>query len=171
MAISAPSPTQVDAARFELRERLAGDLVSDADAGYSVLRKVWNDAVDWRPALIASCRDASDAVVAVRAARKHGLPLSVRGGGHDWAGRAIGDGGLTIDLSGMRGVSVDLGSGTAVVQGGATAGDVVAAARPYGLAPVTGKVKSVGITGLTLAGGYGPLCGKYGLAADNLLAP
>jgi FAD/FMN-containing dehydrogenase len=170
MAISAPSPTQVDAARLELREWLGGELVSDADAGYSVLRKVWNEAVDWRPALIARCRDASDAVAALRAARQHGLPLSVRGGGHDWAGRAISDGGLTIDLSAMRGVSVDAGSGTAVVQGGATAGDVVTAVRPYGLVPVTGTVKSVGIIGLTLAGGYGPLCGKYGLAADNLLS-
>jgi FAD/FMN-containing dehydrogenase len=170
MVISASSPTQIDAARLELRERLGGGLVSDADPGYSALRKVWNEAVDWRPALIARCRDASDVVAAVRAARKHGLPLSVRGGGHDWAGRAISDGGLTIDLSAMRAVSVDPDSGTGVVQGGATAGDVVAAARRYGLAPVTGTVKSVGLIGLTLAGGYGPLCGKYGLAADNLLS-
>jgi FAD/FMN-containing dehydrogenase len=169
MTVSTPSPTQIDGARQELQEWFGDRVVSDADARYLTLRKVWNDAVGRRPALIACCSDVSDVVAAVRAARNHGLALSVRGGGHDWAGRALCDGGLTIDLSTMRGVTVDPSSGTAVVEGGATAGDVVSAARSHGLVPVTGTVKSVGITGLALGGGYGPLCGEYGLAADNLL--
>ena len=102
-------------------------------------------------------------------AREHDLPLSVRGGGHDWAGRALSDGGLVIDLTSMRAVTVDSDAGIATAQGGATAGDVVAPARALGLAPVTGTVKAVGMAGLTLGGGYGPLCGKHGLAADNLI--
>jgi FAD/FMN-containing dehydrogenase len=119
--------------------------------------------------VIARCTGEDDVVAVVRAAREHGLPVSVRGGGHDWAGRALCDGGVVADLTAMRDVTVTT-AGTAVAGGGATAGDVVSAARPYGLVPVTGTVKGVGLAGLTLAGGYGPLTGRYGLALDNLLS-
>jgi FAD/FMN-containing dehydrogenase len=125
--------------------------------------------VDRRPAVIVRCRDARDVAAAIRTAREHGLSLSVRGGGHDWAGRALTDGGVVVDLSVMRAVTVDLSSCTAVAQGGATSGDVAAVARASKLAPVTGTVKAVGMAGLTLAGGYGPLTGKHGLALDNLV--
>jgi FAD/FMN-containing dehydrogenase len=170
MAISTPSPAQVHAARRELQQQIGGEVIGEADADYSAVRKVWNAAVDRRPALIARCHDESDVVAAVLAARSHGLALSVRGGGHDWAGRALCVGGLTIDLSAMRGVTVDGDRRTAIVQGGVHAGDVVSAARSHASVPVTGTVTSVGIVGLMLAGGYGPLCGKHGLAADNLVS-
>src|SRR6516164_539906 len=166
------TPTQLSppaAAAHRLRSSLHGTVLAAADAPYDAARQIWNGAVGHRPALIARCADDQDITAAVRAAREHGLPLSVRGGGHDWAGRALRDGGVMIDLSAMRGVTVDPAARTAVAQGGATAGDVAAAAAGYGLAPVTGTVKAVGMTGLTLAGGYGPLCGRHGLALDNLL--
>ncbi len=169
MTTSTLLPQQAAAAARQLRASLRGTVLAAGDAPYDTARQVWNGAVGHRPALIARCQDGKDITAAVRAAREHALPLSVRGGGHDWAGRALRDGGLVLDLSAMRGVTVDPAAGTAVAQGGATAGDVVAAAARYGLAPVTGTVKAVGMAGLTLAGGYGPLCGKHGLALDNLL--
>ena len=106
---------------------------------------------------------------AIRAARDCDLPLSVRGGGHDWAGRALCDG-LVIDLSGMNEVVVGTDRRTARISGGARAADVVAMTDPLGLAAVTGSVGAVGMAGLTLGGGYGPLIGRFGLALDNLLA-
>jgi FAD/FMN-containing dehydrogenase len=106
---------------------------------------------------------------AVRAARDCNLALSVRGGGHDWACRALCDG-MVIDLSGMNSVVVDSVDRTTRLAGGARAADVVAATDPLGLAAVTGSVGAVGMAGLTLGGGYGPLIGRFGLAADNLVA-
>src|SRR5262249_22251405 len=91
------------------------------------------------------------------------------GGGHDWAGRALCDG-LVIDLSGMNVVTADAGSRTARISGGARAADILAAAEPLGLAAVTGSCSGVGMAGLTLGGGYGPLIGRFGLALDNLLS-
>lgn len=152
-----------------LRSSMRGTVLRDSDASYDKARQIWNGAVDRRPAVIARCAGDDDVARAVAAAREHDLALSVLGGGHDWAGRALNDGGLVLDLSAMRGVTVDPDTGVAVAQGGATAGDVVAAAGRYGLTPVTGTVKAVGMAGLTLAGGYGPLNGKHGLALDNVL--
>ena len=149
---------------------LFGDrLLTPADAGFEDARRVWNAAVTRRPAMIARCRDVDDVCAAVRVARDAGLPLSVRAGGHDWAGRALRDGGLVVDLTGMRGVTVDAAAGTATVQGGALTADLVTAAGAHGLAAATGVVSGVGLAGLATAGGYGPLIGRYGLAADNLL--
>src|SRR5262249_57503004 len=91
------------------------------------------------------------------------------GGGNEWAGRALGDG-IVIDVSGMNSVVIDPATHTARFSGGARASDVVEAADPLGLAPVTGSVGTVGVVGLTLGGGYGPLIGRFGLALDNLLA-
>ena len=98
------------------------------------------------------------------------MPLSVRGGGHDFAGRALCDDGIVIDCSQMRDVSIDTRTRTACAQGGATIGDLIDAAQRHGLATATGTISSVGLGGLTLGGGYGPLLGKYGLVADNLLS-
>lgn len=92
-----------------------------------------------------------------------------RGGGHDFAGRALCDDGLVIDCSEMRGVSIEPQRCIAHAQGGATIGDLIGAAQKYGLATATGTIASVGLGGLTLGGGYGPLLGKCGLVADNLV--
>ena len=106
--------------------------------------------------------------MAIRAARDCDLSLSVRGGGHDWAGRALCDG-VVIDLSGMRSVAV-ASDETAEVSGGARAADLLAATDPLGLVAATGAAGCVGMAGLTLGGGYGPLIGRFGLALDNLEA-
>ena len=132
-------------------------------------RRVWNGAVTRVPALTVRPHTAAEVSAAVITARSHDLPLSVLAGGHDWAGRSVRDGGLVIDLAEMRQVVVSPQMQVAAVEGGATAGDVVRAAQPLGLTAVTGTTGGVGMAGLTLGGGYGPLNGRFGLALDNLL--
>jgi FAD/FMN-containing dehydrogenase len=157
------------AAARDLRAAMRGEVVSPWDAGYVQARRIWNGAIKHAPALFARCETADDVRAAVRAAREHDLPLSVRGGGHDWAGRSLRDNGLVIDLSAMRHVEIDAEARIATVAGGARAKDVINAAARHGLVAVTGNCGSVGMTGLTLGGGYGQLNPRYGLALDNLL--
>jgi FAD/FMN-containing dehydrogenase len=121
------------------------------------------------PRTAVHCRTLQDIQLAIAAARSAGLSLSVRGGGHDWAGRALCDG-LVLDLSGMRDVVVNPDRRSARISGGARASDVLTATDPLGLAAVTGSCSAVGMAGLTLGGGYGPLIGRFGLALDNLIA-
>jgi FAD/FMN-containing dehydrogenase len=166
---SSPALPAPRSAIRQLRALMTGTALSEEDPPYEASRRIWNGAVDRRPAIIARCLTVEDVQAAVGVAREHGLAVSVRGGGHDWAGRSLREGGLVVDLSGMRRVAIDPGGRTATIQGGATIGDLVAAARPHGLALSTGTVKAVGMAGLTLAGGYGPLNGRCGLALDNLL--
>ncbi|WP_433266245.1 FAD-binding oxidoreductase [Actinosynnema sp. CS-041913] len=161
--------TNGSAAARELAAQVDPDRVLVSGPAYEDACRIWNGAVDHRPALIVQARTVAEVQAAVRAARKHDLPLSVRGGGHDWAGRALRSGGLVIDLTRMRHVEVDGAERIATVAGGATAGDVIAGAAPHGLVAATGTVGGVGLAGLTLAGGYGPLNGRFGLALDNLL--
>jgi FAD/FMN-containing dehydrogenase len=153
----------------ELHAMMQGRVVSRGDDNYPRTRKIWNGAAENDPALFAVCETCADVQTAVRSARQHGLPLSVRGGGHDWAGRALCPDGLVIDLSRMRQVTVDRQSRTAIVAGGAKAKDVAAAAGAHGLVAALGNCGEVGMAGLTLGGGYGPLNGQYGLAVDNML--
>jgi hypothetical protein len=136
---------------------------------YEEARRVWNGAIDHRPALIVRPWTSGDVQAAVRAAREHQLPLSVLGGGHDWSDRAIRPGGLVIDLSQMRRATIDARARIATVAGGATAADVTDAAARHGLTAAVGMTGRVGMAGLTLTGGYGPLTGRFGLALDNLL--
>jgi FAD/FMN-containing dehydrogenase len=157
------------AAARELRTLMEGRVVLRGDDDYARTRQIWNGAVQHQPALFAVCETSNDVQAAVRSARFHGLSLSVRGGGHDWAGRALRHDGLVIDLSRMTQVEVDLEQSVATIQGGATAADVISATSPYGLVAATGNCGTVGMVGLTLGGGYGPLTSRYGLALDNLL--
>jgi FAD/FMN-containing dehydrogenase len=159
----------VSAAASDLRALMQGEVLLPGDDAYAKARQIWNGAVEHRPALFALCETVEDVQTAVRVARTHGLPLSVRGGGHDWAGRALRHDGLVIDLSLMREVTVDAATNTAQAAGGTTAADVSAAISQHGLAAVTGNVGAVGMAGLLLGGGYGPLTTRFGLALDNLL--
>jgi hypothetical protein len=168
------SVTKMDAssqlpAASELRAMMQGRVVSRDDDTYARTRQIWNRAVENQPALIAVCETSADVQAAVRVARRNTLPFSVRGGGHDWAGRALCADGLVIDLTRMRGVVVDMHSRVATVAGGASNKDVAAAAGAHGLVAALGNCGAVGMAGLTLGGGYGPLIGLCGLAADNLL--
>jgi FAD/FMN-containing dehydrogenase len=157
------------AAATNLRAVMQGEVLLPGDNGYARARQIWNRAVDHRPALFAVCETVEDVQAAVRVSRAHNLPLSVRGGGHDWAGRALRHDGLVIDLSRLRQVEVDPQTRVAKVGGGATAIDLITAAAPHGLGAVTGTAGAAGMVGLTLGGGYGPLTSRYGLALDNLL--
>jgi hypothetical protein len=130
--------------------------------------EIWNAAVPLRPAAVWRCGDVDQVRDAIRRIRADRRTLSVLGGGHDWAGRAVRDGAQVIDLRGMRDVKVD--ADVATVGGGATANDLIEAAAAAGWSAVTGTVGAVGMAGLTLGGGYGPLNGVAGLAADNLLS-
>ena len=118
-----------------LRAAVRGRVWQQGDDGYDDARRVWNGAVDRRPAVVVRCADADDVRTALLVARESGAPLSVRGGGHDWAGRALGDGAVVLDLSALRGVDVDPGARVAVAQGGALVADVVDAAAATVWAP------------------------------------
>jgi hypothetical protein len=149
---------------------ISGGIALPTDKSYEAARRIFNGAIAHRSAVIAFCQNTLDVEAAVRLARRHGMPLSVRGGGHHWAGPALCPDGLVIDLSRMRQVVVDPRSRVATVGGGAKIKDVAAAAGTHGLVAALGNCGTVGMAGLTLGGGYGPLNGLYGLAADNLLS-
>ena len=151
-----------------LQEQLPSELVVTEPPAVGALSRLWNTQVKGRPAVVARCRTTADVQAAVNAARSAHLPLSVLAGGHDWAGSAIRDGGLLVDLRSMRQVAVD--GAEARVAGGATVSDVLDAARPHGQAAAVGTVGSVGFAALTLGGGYGTLIGVIGLGIDNLLS-
>ena len=141
-----------------------------SDQAYEDARRVWNASVDRYPAVIARCSGLVDVVRAVRFARERDLVVAVRGGGHNVTGYGTCDGGLVIDLSPMRGVSIDLAQRTIRVEAGATWGDVDHETQAFGLATTGGLVSTTGIAGYTLGGGFGWLMRKHGLACDNLLA-
>jgi FAD/FMN-containing dehydrogenase len=147
-----------------------GRVVEPSEPQYDQVRRVWNNLIDRRPALIAQCRGAKDVVAALRFARENDLLVAVRGGGHSVAGYAVCDEGLVIDLSLMRKVDVDPHKRTVRVEAGARWADVDRATQPYGLATPGGEVSETGIAGLTLGGGVGYLRRKYGLSCDNLLS-
>lgn len=154
----------------ELRARLRGTLTTPADPAYDQARRVWNGMIDRRPALIARCAGAADVIRAVEFARERGLPLAVRGGGHNVAGNAVCDGGLVIDLRDLKAIRVDPVHRTARAEGGVTWGEFDRETQAFGLATTGGVVSTTGIAGLTLGGGIGWLARSYGLACDNLVS-
>jgi len=159
-----------DAALGSLREAFRGELIRPSDPGYDGARRVWNAAVDRRPAVVARCTGTADVVAAVRFARAEGLEIAVRGGGHGVAGHGTVNDGLVVDLSPMRGVRVDPEARRAWVQGGALLGQLDHETALHGLATTAGTVSHTGVGGLTLGGGYGYLARTHGLAADNLVS-
>ncbi len=154
----------------ELSESLSGEVIRPEDASYDEARSVHNAMIDRRPALIARCATVADVQSALDFGRRSGLPVAVRGGGHNGPGFGTADGGIVIDLSRMHAVEVDPERRTATVQGGATWRVVDAATHEHGLATPSGIISSTGVGGLTLGGGHGYLSRRYGLAIDNLLA-
>jgi FAD/FMN-containing dehydrogenase len=153
-----------------LRASIRGSVLGPGDAGYDEARAVWNAMIDSRPAVIVRAADTADVVAAVIAARTHGLPVSVRGGGHNVAGHAVGEGALMIDLSALRDVRVDPEQRRAWVAGGAIWGDVDRATQEFGLATPGGLISETGVGGLTLSGGIGWLRSRHGLSIDNLVS-
>ena len=151
-----------------LRDRLHGDLLNPGDEGYEEARTVFNRMIDRYPSYVVRATGAADVMAAVDFAREHDLLLSVKGGGHNFAGTAVCDDGLTVDCSGMDSVRVDPGARTARVGPGVTWGDFDHEAGAFGLATTGGLISTTGVAGLTLGGGQGYLARKQGLTIDNL---
>ena len=150
--------------------RIQGGVIGAADGEYDEARKVWNGTVDRRPALIARCLNDSDVQATVCFAAAHRMLLSVRGGGHHIAGNAVAEGGLMLDLSGMRAISIDATKRTARVGPGSLLGDLDREAQAHGLATPLGINSTTGVAGLTLGGGFGWLSRRHGMTVDNLLS-
>jgi FAD/FMN-containing dehydrogenase len=145
------------------------EVLSPGDAGYDDARRLWNAAIDRRPALIVRARNAADVTFGVRHARELDLELAVRGGGHSSAGHSVTEGGVMIDLSLMKRVAVDPAARTVRVDPGVLLGELDRATQEHGLAVPAGTVSHTGVAGLTLGGGIGWLMRKHGLTIDNLL--
>src|SRR5580704_4138883 len=154
----------------ELSGHFKGEIIGPDHAEYEQARRVWNAMIDRRPGLILRCTSTQDVVAAVNVAREHGLPPSVRCGGHNVAGKAMSDGGLTIDLSGLREVTVDPERKLVHAGGGCRLGDVDAATAPYGLVVPAGIMSETGVAGLALGGGIGWFSRKHGLTCDNFVS-
>jgi hypothetical protein len=157
-----------DATYSSLRQRLKGDLLRPRDRGYEEARSIWNGMVARRPGLIALCTDVSDVQNAIRAAAEGGILAAVRCGGHSLAGFSTCEGGLVVDLSRMRQVTVDAEARRARIGGGCLLGTIDAATQKAGLVFPSGVVSHTGASGLILGGGTGWLTRRFGLSCDNV---
>jgi len=158
----------INASISRFRASLHGQVILPGEAVYDSARRVWNGAIDRRPAVIVRCVDANDVQRAVEFGRQSNLDIAVRGGGHSFPGLSTCDGGLVIDLSPMKAVSVSVHDQSGRAEPGVTLGGLIEATQAYGLATNTGTASDTGIAGLTLGGGIGWLMGKYGLTCDNV---
>jgi len=153
-----------------LRNSMRGAVLCPGQEGYDAARTIPNAMIDRQPAAIARCTGAADVIACIRFAREHDLLVSVRGGGHSIAGKAVCEGGLMIDMSLMKGIRVDPRRQTVRAQTGIKLGEFDRETQAFGLATTQGVVPTVGMAGLTLGGGWGHLHAKYGLAIDNVVA-
>jgi len=162
--------TQMSKVKENLGGLIKGNVLVPGDPGYEEARQVWNAMIDRRPAMIVQCANADDVAPAIVFARRNNLEISIRGAGHNIAGNALCDDGLTIDFSKMKNVRVDPGKKRAYVEPGATLADLDEATQAHGLATPVGINSTTGIAGLTLGGGFGWLTRKYGMTIDNLVS-
>lgn len=160
------STTSID----QLKKSLQGPVLQPGDDGYDQCRSVWNGMIDRFPRLIVCCENVKDVIASIHFAKENNLPISVKGGGHGVAGKAVCNDGLMIDFSNMTSISVDHDAQTATVEPGAKWGDLDGETSKYGLFTTGGIVSTTGVSGLTLGGGIGYLARKHGLALDNVLS-
>jgi FAD/FMN-containing dehydrogenase len=152
----------------DLDRGIQGRVLRSGDDGWDDAVLIWNGMVAKEPALVVQPMSAQDVASAVGFARAHGLLLSIKGGGHNIAGTAIADGGLTLDMLRMREITVDPEARRADVGPGCLLGEVDEATQEHGLATVLGFVSETGVAGLTLGGGLGYLTRRFGWTVDNL---
>jgi FAD/FMN-containing dehydrogenase len=153
-----------------IRAAVRGQICVKGSPGYDEARTIWNAMIDRYPDVVIRCAEAADVIQAVRFANEHDVTIAVRGGGHNIAGNAVGEGGLLIDLSPMKMVRVDPPTQTASVGPGATLADVDKETQAFALALPTGINSTTGIAGLTLGGGFGWLTRPFGMTIDNLIS-
>jgi len=161
-----PTPDHLD----RLRQTFAGDVIAPRDDAYDDARRVWNTAFDRRPAALVRPASVQDVATAIRFGRDRHLEIAIRSGAHSASGHSTTDGGLVIDLSRLRGVTVDARRRTARADGGTLLGELDIAAQAHGLVCPVGVVGHTGVAGLTLGGGTGRLQRHFGLTIDNLQA-
>lgn len=157
------------AAVTDLRNSLRGKLLLNGDEGYDHARAVWNAMINKCPALIARCEGVTDVVNSINFARANDLRVAIRGGGHSISGKSVCEGGLMIDTSNMNSVRVNTQNATARADGGCLEGHIDHETSLFGLATTGGIVSHTGAAGLTLGGGFGRLCRKFGMTCDNLI--
>ena len=155
------------AAIAKLASTLKGQALLPGDDGYAAASQDWVGQLRLRPGVVVRCAAASDVAAAVAFAREHELPLAVRNGGHAFRST---DGGMLVNLAGMKGVRVDAQARTARAEAGLLLGDLDAATRPSGLAAILGECPSVGLSGYTLGGGLGRLMARHGSGSDNIVS-
>ncbi|HYL57434.1 MAG TPA: FAD-binding oxidoreductase, partial [Candidatus Acidoferrales bacterium] len=158
------------AATKKFGSSLKGRLILPGDSEYESARKIWNAKYDKHPAMIARCAATDDVVRAVEFARQNELPVSIRSGGHDQAGYSTNDGGMVIELAGLKRINIDRTRKTVACGGGVLVGELYAAVAPTGMGVVSGGCPTVGIGGFTLGGGESAVSSKYGLACANVTA-
>ncbi|MEO8463449.1 MAG: FAD-binding oxidoreductase [Chloroflexota bacterium] len=152
----------------KLRASVSGLVLTPADADFDEARRVWNGMIDKHPAVIVEAADPGDVAPTIAFALSSGLPLAIRGGGHNVAGNGTVNDGIVLDMGRLTAVDVDPETRLVHVEAGATLGDIDRATEPYGLVVPVGVVSGTGIAGLTLGGGVGWLIRRYGLTIDNL---
>jgi FAD/FMN-containing dehydrogenase len=163
---SSPIPQQ---ALDAIAAGLDGRVIRPGEDGFAEATLIWNGMINKTPGAVIQAGSVNDVVAAVAFARNHDLELSIKGGGHNIAGLALSDGGVTLDFSQMRHVEVDVTARMARVQPGCTLGDVDRATQEYGLATTLGFVSETGVAGLTLGGGFGYLTRQHGYTVDDLI--
>src|ERR671912_3004342 len=161
--------TQSKEGLTKLGGAIKGRVLGPDDPAYDEARQIWNAMIDRRPAVIVQPANGDDVAMAIKFARENALEISVRGAGHNIAGNAISNGGLTIDFSQMKQVRVDAAQKRAYADAGATLADLDGATQRHGLATPVGINSTTGIAGLTLGGGFGWLTRKHGMTIKNLL--
>jgi FAD/FMN-containing dehydrogenase len=166
----AQSATPLSVAVDLLKSDLRGDVIRPSDANYEDVRRIYNAMIERRPELIVRCAGVGDVIDAIAFGRENNVPIAVRGGGHNVTGNALADGGMTIDLSAMKGLRVDPQLRTIHAEAGLTWQEVNHDLQHFGLAAAGGFVGTTGVSGLTLGGGLGWLVRKHGLACDNLIS-
>ncbi|NPT35737.1 FAD-binding oxidoreductase [Paraburkholderia xenovorans] len=154
----------------ELKTAVRGQVLLPGDASFEQARSIWNAMIDRHPAIILRCAGAADVRQGVAFARDNGLPLAIRGGGHNIGGSALCDDGVVLDLSQMKSVHIDPTARRAYVEPGATLHDFDHEAQAFGLATPLGINSTTGVAGLTLGGGFGWLSRRYGMTIDNLVS-